>query len=277
MNSRFGDLPENYWHCAASDSKSDKEGILNDLNAEALLKQIVNPWHLGKPFNVGGAIFKNRSNVDTIKITHTPQPLVHYADLHERQMQASNIADMRTDRRYLPIWHGDDRTHQLLFEDIEAVLPEADESLVIRLCSRLGCVAGILSVSKRGGKSSYVISNEYDVQDLTHAVLRGYLRYSVQEDPISKLAGTKSSRADISIEELGILIEMKFVRSPDDQKQIVQQFSEDLMLYAQWKPLKSLLYLVYNSRDLRDPEALLKLDGKKDINGKVFTTKMILA
>jgi hypothetical protein len=276
MNSRFGELPDNYWHCAASGTKHGNEGIVNDLSAEELLKQIVEPWHSGRPFNIGGIIFKERGVVDTIKITYTQQPQDHYATLHDNQTRASGIVDMRTDRRYLPIWSGEDQTHRLLFEDIGALVPEADENLIIRLCSRVGYVAGILSSPRRGGKTPYVVSDEYDVQDLTHALLRGYLKYSVQEDPIGKLAGTKSSRADVSIEELGIIVEIKFVRSPDDQKNIVQQFSEDLMLYAQWKPLKSLLYLVYNSRDLRDPEALLKLDGKKDINGKVFNTKMLL-
>ena len=109
-----------------------------------------------------------------------------------------------------------------------------------------------------------------------HAILRTYLKYSVQEDPLPKVAGTKSGRADISIEDIGILIEIKFVRSPSDQKSIFNDFSQDLVLYASWAPIRSLIYLIYNADDLRDPEALERLSGPKKINGKEFDVKVIL-
>lgn len=107
--------------------------------------------------------------------------------------------------------------------------------------------------------------------------MRAYLKYSVQEDPLPKVAGTKSGRADISIEDLGILIEAKYVRSPSDQKSIFNDFSQDLVLYASWPPIKTLIYLIYNSSDLRDPEALERLGGPKDINGKKFDVKIVLS
>lgn len=122
-----------------------------------------------------------------------------------------------------------------------------------------------------------MIEDEYDVQDLLHAVLRAYLKYSVQEDPLQKVAGTRSGRADISIEDLGVLIEIKYAYGPDDQKRIFDDFSQDLVLYAAWQPLETLLFVIYNSSDLRDPESLEKLSGIKEIDGKRFNTVVILA
>jgi hypothetical protein len=49
-------------------------------------------------------------------------------------------------------------------------------------------------------------------------MIRGYLKYSVQEDPLPKVSGAKAGRADISIEEIGVLIEIEYVRGPEDQK-----------------------------------------------------------
>ena len=123
----------------------------------------------------------------------------------------------------------------------------------------------------------FEIADEYDVQDLLHATLRAYLKYSVQEDPISKVAGAKGSRADISIEDLGILIEVKYVRGPDDQKRIFEEYSQDLVLYAKWTPIRTLLFVVFNASDLRDPEALERLSGPQAVGGKKFMAKVILA
>ena len=49
---------------------------------------------------------------------------------------------------------------------------------------------------------------------------------------------------------------------PDDQRRIFEDFSQDLVLYARWPHLQTLIVVVYNSADLRDPEALEKLSGK---------------
>ena len=123
----------------------------------------------------------------------------------------------------------------------------------------------------------YEITDEYDVQDLLHAILRAYLKYSVQEDPLPKVAGAKSGRADISIEELRVLIEIKFARGPEDQKRLFDEYSQDLVLYASWQPLETLIYLIYNSADLKNPEAFEKLSGDHEVNGRRFQVKVILA
>ena len=231
--------------------------------------------HAGRQFSVGGVIVKKKELVTQIKIVQTKESMEAYSQRHFARMRASNIWDMQTDGRFLPFGEGEDFTNQLLFEELKAELPEVNEQLVTLICERLPVAAKVLS-NRRAKKPSFKLNDEYDVQDLLHALVRAHIKFSVQEDPIGKLAGTKSSRADISIEDIGVLIEVKFVRSPDDQAAFLRQFSEDLMLYSKWAPLKTLLYVIYNSGDLRDREALLKLDGRKDINGKVFVTKIVL-
>lgn len=248
---------------------------MNDLTIDRLLREIVEPWHAGRLFTIGGRIIRKPSEVLEIKITQTQEPQKAYAERHVASMRGTNVIDMATDTRYLPIWQGIDHTSELLFSELTSEPPIADEQMIVTLCQRAPSAARILS-NRRRGKPAFTFSDEYDVQDFIHALIRAYVKYSVQEDPIGKIAGTKSSRADISIEDLGILIEVKFVRTPDDQKELVKQFSEDLVLYTKWAPLKTLLYVVFNSSDLADPEALTKLDGKKDILGCVFKSKMIL-
>lgn len=267
-------LPDKYWHCQVS-THDKQNSIVNDLTLEKLFKEIVEPWHAGRPFSVDGRIVRKKEDVAAIKISYTEENQQAIATQHNNRMASRRINDFLTNRRALPLSGGEDFTHRLLFSELKPELPSIDEQLIVSICQRLPAAARILA-NRRAQKPGFKLDDEYDVQDFLHSLIRAYVRFSVQEDPIGKIAGSKSSRADISIEEIGVLIEIKFVRSPDDQRAIVKQFSEDLVLYTKWAPLKTLLYVIFNSADLQDPEALLALDGRKEIGGKVFVSKMIL-
>lgn len=275
-------LPDRYWHCyvvpQGRDKKSRNYAVLNDAAKDQIKLQIVDPWRSGKPFNVSGTIVKNRDLLEEIRIVQTDRTLEAYASEHYESMRRSGIADLATDARLLPFGKGRDYTNQLLFEELEDAAAEAapDAGILLRLCERLPSAARVLTTRQRN-KPPYVIQDEYDVQDLLHALVRGYFKYSVAEEPLGKVAGTKSGRADLALEELGVIIETKYVRGPNDQIRIVEEFAQDLLLYAQWMPLKTFIYLVYNSRDLRDPEALNKLGGNHEIAGKKYRTYVVLA
>ena len=269
--------PERYWHCRITPGGKKKYSVVNDLTFAELNRTIIRPWLTGQPFTISGTVVRRASDVSEIRIVHTSQPKQVYADEHNARMRARSIADLATDRSLLPFGKGEDVTFELLFEGLSEPAPAADAALVLRLCSRLPHAARVLSTRQRKGKIPFEVSDEYDVQDLLHALLRAYLKYSVQEDPLPKAAGTKSGRADISIEDLGILIEAKYVYRPEDQRRIFEDFSQDLVLYSQWPHLRTLILVVYNSAGLRDAEALERLGGKQEINGRQFETKIVLA
>lgn len=269
--------PERFWHCSVQVTGSKSVSVANDLTYNELQRSVVVPWLAGRAFVISGTIVRSPEQVAEIKIAHTERPKEYYAEVHNQSMRASGIADLATDRRLLPLSKGTDVTFELLFAGTESPAPAPDTALIEQLCRRLPQAAGILATRSRKGKAPYEISDEYDVQDLLHAMIRGYLKYSVQEDPLPKVAGAKSGRADISIEELGVLIELKYAHGPEDQKRLFEEYSQDLVLYAQWAPLKTLIYVVYNSADLRDPEALEKLSAEQEIGGKRFSVKVVLA
>jgi len=273
----MGELPARFWHCYVKLENNKKYAVDNDLTLDELRARIVSPWHLSAPFTVSGKIISRESKLEEIKVTRTDEPQSVWAERHNAQQRSRGICDLATDRSMLPILHGQDYTHELLFAGRMERPPAADVDLVAQVCKRVAAAGRILSERQRKQKPPFVIEDEYDVQDLLHAVLRAYLKYSVQEDPLPKTAGTKSGRADISIEELGALIEIKFVRSPGDQRRLVEEFSQDLVLYASWEKLETLLFVIYNSAQLRDPEALEKLGGPKMINESKFDVRVILA
>ncbi len=269
-------LPEKFWHCLVHYRKPKVEyttiRVSNDLTIEELLRDVVEHWQQGHQFIVGGVIVKSRDHLDEIHIVQTPNPLQYYIE----QNKGRNVLNQRE----IPFWTGIgiDHTSELLGdESAAAVAPEADVGLVLRVCERLPRAASILTNRSRKEKQPYTIEDEYDVQDLLHAVIRAYVKYSVQEDPIGKVAAARSSRADISIEDLGVLVEVKYVRGPEDQKRIVNEHSQDLVLYAKWVPLRRLILLVYNSGVLRDREALEQLAGGHKVGGRTFKVDVVLA
>ncbi|MHB1271597.1 MAG: PD-(D/E)XK nuclease domain-containing protein [Rhodanobacter sp.] len=212
--------PERYWHCSVKMTGAKDYSVVNDLTFAELDRTIVGPWNAGQTFAVSGKLVRTTSSVEAIKITHTQHPKSYYAEQHNESMRASGIADMATNRSLLPLSQGTDVTFELLFSGATKESASPDTAMVEQLCTRLPQAARILAVRSRKGKVPYEIADEYDVQDLLHAVLRAYIKRSVQEDPLPKVAGAKSSRVDVSIEELGVLIEVKYVHGPEDQKRL---------------------------------------------------------
>jgi hypothetical protein len=268
--------PEKYWHCWVQLLGQQKRSVENDLSFQELQDRIVTPWHRNVPFPVAGKVVTGRDSIQEIRIAYTPNPKEYYANEHDRHCSANGVADWATDRRLLPLTKGKDFTHELLFANLTTLEPELEIGLILKLCARLPNAARILA-SRRAKKKPFAITDEYDVQDLLHAVLRAYLKYSVQEEPLSKIGGVRSSRADVAIEELGTIVEVKYVRGPADQQRLIDEYSNDLLLYTAWPHLKHLIFLVYNSQDLRDPEALDKLGGPQEINGVSFTSYIVRA
>jgi len=272
-------LPTQYWHCKAKLRGEKRLAIVNDLSLDDLQRTILIPWKAGYPFTVSGVLIHSRAAVSEIQIIHTPHPKRVYADIHNSEMHARGIADMATDRRLLPFSKGSDYTHDLLFsgEVQPTETPTPSITTIEQVCRRLPKAARVLNPRSRKGKAPFEIKDEYDVQDLLSAILRSLLKYSVQEDPLPKVANAKAGRADLSIEELGTLIEIKYVHNSGDQKRILEEYSQDLVLYAEWPHLKTLIYLIYNSADLHDPEAFEKLSSPLEINGKKFDVRIVLA
>lgn len=269
--------PQRYWHCAVKIEDAHGYHIVNDLTYADLERTILVPWRSGRAFTVSGLIVRPNAGITEIKIAHTTHAREVYAARHNQEMQASGIADLATNRSMLPFRDGIDATYDLLFSGANDPVPIADVALVERICQRLPQAARILGARTRQGKPNFELRDEYDVQDLLHAVLRAYLKYSVREDPLPKVASAKSGKADISIEELGVIIEIKFVRRPEDQRRVFEEYSQDLLLYARWPHLKNLIYLIYNSGDLLDPEAFEKLSGEHEIDGTRFSVSIVLA
>lgn len=171
--------PPKYWHCRVKLTGKKAYSVVNDLTFEQLERTIIAPWNSSRPFAVAGAVIRGVGDVSEIRIEHRDHPKDHYAQEHNARMRSSGVVDISTDRRLLPFSKGTDATFELLFSGQSQRTTEPDVEIIKRVCRRLPQVARILAVRSRKGKVPFEITDEYDVQDLLHSVLRAYVKYSV--------------------------------------------------------------------------------------------------
>lgn len=127
---------------------------------------------------------------------------------------------------------------------------EQPTKLVLRICDRFHQVARQLR-HRRQGKPTFEIEDEYDVQDLLHALLRIHFD-DIRPEEWTPSYGGGSSRMDFLIKEHRIVVEAKMTRKGLTTKQVSEELTIDAVNYRQHADCKTLICLVY------DPAALVK-------------------
>lgn len=134
-----------------------------------------------------------------------------------------------------------------------------------------------ITQARRAGRNSFVIKDEYDVQDILYTMLKGIFPLMKEEDPVPR-HGVKSSRIDLIIREEGILIEVKMIKETDsNEKEFVEQIKTDIQSYHQSEWLRHLICFVYDPfGKTKDKQNFYDLAGHQTINGKGFSIDIIL-
>lgn len=131
---------------------------------------------------------------------------------------------------------------------------------------------------RRKGAQHLTFSNEYDVQDLLHALLRPWVSDIRPEEFTPSYAGS-STRMDFLLPAHGMVIELKFVRDRTHSKRIGDELIIDIEHYRVHPQCKTLWCVVY------DPEHLLTnaeglrtdLEGKRSIkDGELFVKVLVV-
>lgn len=119
-----------------------------------------------------------------------------------------------------------------------------------RLCSRFRLVADQLS-RRRQSRPTLEIKDEYDVQDLLHALLR--LNFDdVRPEEWTPSYGGVASRMDFLLKEEQIVVETKMTRAGLGAREISNELIIDVARYRVYPDCKVLICLVY------DPKAIVQ-------------------
>ena len=113
-----------------------------------------------------------------------------------------------------------------------------------RLCQRLPLV--IRQLRKRhDNRPTLDVGDEYDVQDLLHALLLLFFDDVRPEEYTPSYAG-KSTRMDFLLKQESVVIETKMTRAGISEKQIGDELIIDIAHYREHPSCKTLVCLVYD-------------------------------
>jgi hypothetical protein len=122
-------------------------------------------------------------------------------------------------------------------------------SLIEQICTRFHLVARQLR-SRHQNRETLSVQDEYDVQDLLHALLWLHFEDVRAEEYTPSYAG-KSSRMDFLLKRERIVVEVKKTRPALDAQELSTQLIEDIERYKSHPDCGALICFVY------DPEGFI--------------------
>ncbi|MCB0044345.1 MAG: hypothetical protein KDD92_02825 [Caldilineaceae bacterium] len=176
----------------------------------------------------------------------------------------------------------------LILEDVERVLlsnsiPKIQfqnlsaREIAVQVLEQFSNAVKKITHARRKGHESFIINDEYDVQDLLYVMLKPLFPKLTDEEPTPKV-GAKYNKIDLIIREEGIMIEVKMIKEKDrDEKDFIEQLKNDIQSYYKYKFLKDLLIFVYDPQNkTRDIQNFYDLNGTQEINEVRFNIKVIV-
>lgn len=152
------------------------------------------------------------------------------------------------------------------WDDSQAAGSQAADPLasVVKLCGRFNKVARQLQ-SRRDNRGTIEIEDEYDVQDLLHALLRIDFDDIRAEEWTPSYAG-KCARMDFLLKECQIVVEAKKTRKGLGEKEVGDELIVDIARYKGHPDCKTLVCFVYDPEErIGNPMGLENdLSGERD-------------
>lgn len=119
-----------------------------------------------------------------------------------------------------------------------------DQDRIVRIAERLHVVVCQLR-DRREGRQTLDVTDEYDVQDLVHALLTIYFDDIRKEEWTPTYAGG-ASRMDFLLPEIETVLEIKMTRPNLSTKQLGEQLIVDIAKYREHPKCRTLFCMVYD-------------------------------
>ncbi|MCY4558685.1 MAG: hypothetical protein OXF79_20380 [Chloroflexi bacterium] len=103
--------------------------------------------------------------------------------------------------------------------------------------------------------SRWIIDNEADVQGFLLAVLYPYFVEDLEDEQYLQGFGLRQGRFDFAITSVGLIVEVKVIRTTADIDSIEAEIADDLALYFKpGNPFRTMIVYIYDDRDVPEPE-----------------------
>ena len=148
--------------------------------------------------------------------------------------------------------------------------PDSLESLQ-RIFNKFDSVARQLK-HRHDARDTLLINDEYDVQDLLHALLKLYYQDIREEESSPSRAGA-NTRLDFLLKGERTVIEVKKTREGLRDKKLGEELILDISRYRQHPDCGTLIFFVYDpGRELKNPRGLERdlASSEKDLKVRVY-------
>lgn len=133
----------------------------------------------------------------------------------------------------------------------------SSEPVLIELLNHFHAIARQLRI-RHDNRDTIVIKDEYDVQDLLHALLYSHFEDLRTEEWTPSYAG-KSARMDFLIRDISTVIEVKKTRESLTEKEIGDQLIVDIERYKNHPYCDKLICFVYDPEErINNPKGLIQ-------------------
>lgn len=138
---------------------------------------------------------------------------------------------------------------------------------LLRLIDAFPKAAAVLATRKRG-RPPFIINDEYDVQDLFHAMIQPLVPDIVDEDPAPKVAG-HSTRLDFTSKATQIGVEIKHLKSANDATRVREEILLDERTYQEHPYVQTVVAFV------SDPQAHIALPDRTAFEADLSQTVVV--
>jgi len=165
-------------------------------------------------------------------------------------------------------------------QELEAILPKFKPTplekeatqLLDYLFSKFHSVVKQLQIRQRN-RDPFPVDDEYDVQDLLHALLRLYFEDVRCEEYFPSYAGTRP-RVDFFLKRKGIAIEAKMTSKTHRRKKVREELVIDKEYYRKKEGCRILYCIVYDPQEwIRNPRGFEDDISEKSLR---FQTRVIV-
>jgi hypothetical protein len=226
-----------YYHVRLHLSSVGDIELKLDLTKAELELRILEPYQNLRPIIVGGRTI-SPDKLERIEIFKTPHPSSQFTpmtvDLARRVPHDcfAGEADL------------ENVTDELIRTPSFAVIPQGTDAVEL-LCARFHSVAKQLRQRWGNNRTTLDVKDEYDVQDLLHALLRIFFNDVRKEEGTPSFAG-KSSRMDFLLPSEKVVIEAKKTRPSLTEKELGTELIDDIARYKTHPSCKKLICFVYD-------------------------------
>jgi hypothetical protein len=230
------DSADLYQHVRLHLSGDAKIELKFDLRLAELEERILEPYRNLRPIVVNGRTII-AYDLERIEVFESPHPSSQFAPFTEMLARQDRDDWFSGDPRIKNV------TDQFITTPNVGTLPQRTNAIEL-LCSRFHEIAKQLR-KRHDERPTLDVINEYDVQDLLHALLRIFFDDIRPEEWTPSYAG-KSSRMDFVLPTEEVVVEVKMTRPGLGTKELGDQLITDITRYRTHASCKRLICFVYD-------------------------------